>query len=916
VRFDYDAADRMVRQEDALGRVKTIAHDAFGQRVEEVYDAAGLAVAHRWQLDPLSRPIRYTDPTGEISTYAYDGVGRMRATATPNGVTTTRAYGADGRIAQETLGSGVAFGYAYDAAGRLAAITNAAVPPGVDAIPAHQFHYDGLGRVVQADLGAETVKRAYDSRGRLVAETSGGVTIQRRFDEASGEVLRIWPDGRTERHSHDLNGTVTKIEQIAAGALGSGVTPLALLKPSGGAHFGSADLPGSLAIQARYDERKRLVDLAATSPAGADQRIRYRYDRANRRRIEALLGQTSALSYFEFDPKYRLAIAKKGFALPLADAPLQADQDAAIAAASGASAGAPESEGYSYDRSDARLTATHTGEANRAYTYLPGHRILSDGLTAFTHSAEGVQSGDGTFTYRADALGRITTVKAGASTVLSLAYDSLGRPAVIGEQGRPARRLHYFGDSADQESEAGIAVRQKTIHATTGLPLAYHRPGATHFTLFDGRHNLVALADDQGSLIETYRYRPFGLPTIFDPGGAVRPVSIFGAEPIFGGQRHIASTGLYLSKRRLMNPVHGLFLSPDPQGYANSSSLYVYAAQNPIDLIDPDGDFAFLAVLAVMAVGALVAGGINAVRQGIQMSEDPRKRAEGFSWSELGISMGLGAVIAPALVFAPELAIPLAAYGVAGGIEQYSEGNYATGTFDIVTSVLPFASKTVRNTSTGRGTYIGQWRGLGPADSFSTRTGRFTVIENNLENYWPSPTGKEIGVGFSKSVSGPDGHVAVIFENEGGGFWFGEKNAMHGPRIMTPEGPKKTYFANFNQQEGLPPIYLDMANRPFEYSTIRIPRASANQAMSYAKGRIPGTGVEPFDFTCANCSHFVGDTLAQGGFKGMGNGKALGLWNDFTNFNNSSKMSYAAPWFAKPPFWMQTPQPASAGGKK
>ena len=89
VRFDYDAADRMVRQEDALGRVKTIAHDAFGQRVEEVYDAAGLAVAHRWQLDPLSRPIRYTDPTGEISTYAYDGVGRMRATATPNGVTTT-----------------------------------------------------------------------------------------------------------------------------------------------------------------------------------------------------------------------------------------------------------------------------------------------------------------------------------------------------------------------------------------------------------------------------------------------------------------------------------------------------------------------------------------------------------------------------------------------------------------------------------------------------------------------------------------------------------------------------------------------------------------------------------------------------------------------------------------------------------
>ncbi len=86
--------------------------------------------------------------------------------------------------------------------------------------------------------------------------------------------------------------------------------------------------------------------------------------------------------------------------------------------------------------------------------------------------------------------------------------------------------------------------------------------------------------------------------------------------------------------------------------------------------------------------------------------------------------------------------------------------------------------------------------------------------------------------------------------------------------------------------------------------------------MSYAKGRMPGTGVEQFDFGCANCSHYAGDVLAQGGFKGMGNGKALGLWNDFTNFSKSTSVSYSAPWFAKPPFWMQTPQRSSAGGRK
>lgn len=914
IAFGYDAADRLVRQTDAFGRVKTIAYDALGQRVEEVYDTAGLAVRHRWDLDGLARPIRYTDPSGEVSTYAYDGVGRLRALSYPNGVTTTRAYGADGRIAQETLGGGLAFQYGYDAAGRLAAITNTATPAGVDALPAHQFHYDGMGRLVRADLGSETVQRAYDSHGRLISETSGGATIRRSFDDSSGEVQRIWPDGRTEKHSHDLNGTLTRIEETAAGTLGSGVNLLAALKPSGGGHFGTAALPGALAVKAQYDERKRLVDLAASSTAGADQRISYRHDKANRRRIEALRGQAPALSYFAFDAKYRLASAQKNFTLPLPDAPTQAAQDAAIAAAAVAATGATDKETFTYNASDARLTATHTGEPARNYAYLPGHQIQSDGISAFNHSAQGILAGDGAFTYRADALGRVTTVKSGATTILSLRYDALGRPIVISEQGRPARRLHYFGDSADQESEGGIPVRQKTVHATTGMPLAYHSAQGTHFLLFDGRYNLVALADDQGALVELYRYRPFGLPSILDGAGSALSTSAFGIEPIFGGQRHLASTGLYLSKRRLMNPLHGLFLSPDPLGYANSPSLYVYAAQNPIDLIDPDGDFAFLAVLAVMAVGAVVAGGLNAVRQGIQMSEDPRKRAEGFSWSELGISMGLGAVIAPVAVFAPEVAIPLVGMGVANGIEQYSEGNYLTGTFDIVTSLAPFGSKNVRSASFGKGSYVGQVRGLGPADTFSTRAGRFTLIEENLQNFAPSPTGKDIGVGFAKMPDGPDGHVAVIFEKEGGGFWFAEKNAKRGPIIDTPQGPKKTYFADFNEAQGQPSMYAP--GRPFEYNTIRIPRASVDNAMSHAKGRLPGSGIESFDFKCANCSHFAADVLAQGGFKGMGNGRALGLWNDFTNFSKGTSMTYASPMWAKPPFWMQTPQPATPGGKK
>ena len=124
------------------------------------------------------------------------------------------------------------------------------------------------------------------------------------------------------------------------------------------------------------------------------------------------------------------------------------------------------------------------------------------------------------------------------------------------------------------------------------------------------------------------------------------------------------------------------------------------------------------------------------------MAEDPERARRGFSWGELGMSMGIGAVLAPVLVVAPELAVPLAAYGVAGGVEEISEGHYGTGAFDIVTSLAPFGSKRVRASTVGRGTYWGQMRGQGPAATPAARMQRFTLIQDNMRQFFPSPFGR------------------------------------------------------------------------------------------------------------------------------------------------------------------------------
>ena len=255
-------------------------------------------------------------------------------------------------------------------------------------------------------------------------------------------------------------------------------------------------------------------------------------------------------------------------------------------------------------------------------------------------------------------------------------------------------------DFVEQEDEGATVGAHVTLDSDTGVPIARHTLGQRHYLMFDGRYNLVALADESGSLLETYRYQPFGAPRILNAAGSPTPLSAFGVDPVFGGQRYLSSSGLYLSTHRLMDPTTGQFLSPDPNEYGDSPSLYVYAAQNPIDLIDPDGAWAVVGLLVVMGIGALVAGVINVARQDVQLIEC--SRPQGTSGWELLESMLMGAVIAPALVFAPEAAVPLALAGLASGLGEIRKGHIATGMYDIITALLPLASKGGRVSTFGR----------------------------------------------------------------------------------------------------------------------------------------------------------------------------------------------------------------------
>ena len=102
--------------------------------------------------------------------------------------------------------------------------------------------------------------------------------------------------------------------------------------------------------------------------------------------------------------------------------------------------------------------------------------------------------------------------------------------------------------------------------------------GSDLFPFYDGLGSTTDLVDGSANVIGTYRYDVFG---------AIR--SQTGSSPnqwLFTGEQRDGDSDMYYLRARYYDPPTGRFLSQDP---AHAGHPYVYAANNPVLLIDPYG---------------------------------------------------------------------------------------------------------------------------------------------------------------------------------------------------------------------------------------------------------------------------------------------------------------------------------------
>ncbi|MCC5917373.1 MAG: VCBS repeat-containing protein [Cryomorphaceae bacterium] len=141
--------------------------------------------------------------------------------------------------------------------------------------------------------------------------------------------------------------------------------------------------------------------------------------------------------------------------------------------------------------------------------------------------------------------------------------------------------------------------------------------GEIYFAYQDYQGSILAIADDNGSILEEYSYDAWGnrrdvttLENYYSPGGGQGIWQGFFHRG-YTGHEHLECFGLINMNGRFYDPLLGRMLSPDKYvqapGFSQNFNRYSYAWNNPLTYSDPSGDI-ILPIIIGATIGAYIGG--------------------------------------------------------------------------------------------------------------------------------------------------------------------------------------------------------------------------------------------------------------------------------------------------------------------
>jgi len=590
--YAYDPVDNVVSVTDPMGKAASATYDTRDRKLTST-DPLGHVIS--WTYDVVGNVLTATRPDGGVTTHVYDTMNRVVQTTDPKGQTTAMTYDASGNPSTMTDPKGSVYAWSYDLLDRPTAMVypgGASEQYGYDAVSNLTRYTTRAGQVrtsvfntrnqeIQTNwgTGAPDIARTFDALGRVLTEDNGVAQLSYTYDVANqitSETTTVTgQSARTVAYSYDADG-----------------------------RRATATYPGGNAVSYSYTPRGQVDSIALDGGS----LVGYEYNAVGNRTAKNLENGIGAL--FTYDDAHRLTGIehRKGLDL-LAGFAYTLDSVGNRKSKTGGLAAVPTVESYAYDAVDQIIEAKYGAVRTVAYTYdAAGNRqaVTDNGstktytvnaLNQYTREGGGVVSHgeNGNLTrrpgasYGYDAQNRLTHATVGGVTT-TFAYDPRNR-VVQRTVGGVTTNLTYDGWNLIEERDGSGALQQVYVHgAGVDEMLAKVTTAGAVYCIADGLGSTVALADESGTLVESYTYDVFGAATIRDGSGAPLAQSAFGNRFLFTGREWLKEAAIYDYRNRVYSPDLGRFLQTDPIRFsAGDANIYRYCGNSSANFVDPFG---------------------------------------------------------------------------------------------------------------------------------------------------------------------------------------------------------------------------------------------------------------------------------------------------------------------------------------
>jgi RHS repeat-associated protein len=550
--YAYDLNGNRTGVTNPLGQTDTFSYTGPDNLLASSTDAQGNTTTYQYNASGDLISTQYAD--GTFSSSTYDALGDPLAIVNQNGQVTSNTYNAAGQVTGETLSDGTTYSFTYDAYGNM--ITAA------DAAGTIFLSYDSGNHLTGvAYPNGQTLTYTYASGQRTqMVEQAGSTTISTvNYSYTPTGQLAELTDGN---HAPIVTYVYNSLDQLAVAVDGNGA----------GSGLGPYTCPYTDYLYDADGNLLHVINYAGGTTVNS--RFDYTYNPLGQVATMATLGGTWTYSYDATGQLVHAVFApNQGSAIPSQDLTY-------VYNAAG-------------DRTQTIVNGTTTTYASNNVNEITS---TSDGVT-YRYDADGnlssqTDASGATTTYTYDSLNRLTSITSPTDSWI-YGYDALGNLAVtihnglvngqITSQTTTQNLVDPNGGSnvVGQFDSSGDLLANYTY----GLGLVSQTtPAGTNYYQFDALGSTADLVNSSGAIQNSYSYLPFG-GLLNSTGSAANPFT-------FVGQLGVSSdgNGLFDMRARSYDPTTGQFVSNDPVGFfAGKMNLRCYAANSPLNLVDPSG---------------------------------------------------------------------------------------------------------------------------------------------------------------------------------------------------------------------------------------------------------------------------------------------------------------------------------------